>query len=399
MGVMRFETTNLTVRDWTIASLLDVGLQGRAIAALCHTSPAQVSMVRKLVRQGGHDALVHRRPGRSRKLTGRRLLRAMKLRQEGKTHDQIGEALGVSSATARRAVYGVARGGERQQVLGGVGASPTPAPSSPVVEQPSSEEGSDGESRSPATEAAEMPPGVGEPESSAPCTESADGVADQLESSGSQGEKKPTELIPAMPLPAGPAEHPSRYAGTLMICSAVQMLGLNRALTVATVQRPQTAWYDAQQAVMALMSAWGAGFGSLEAMHERDARSLGVVLGLERSPCVRTHHRAIAQMGAVFDPIALGAALLQGLMGAVGQAPRVFGIDGHFKAYSGPEPVDKGWDTKQEAVFRPPTYAHEGAERAGGRNAVLDMPALARGHEPSTMGFSGGAAARTRRHG
>jgi hypothetical protein len=62
-----------------------------------------------------------------------------------------------------------------------------------------------------------------------------------------------------------------------------------------------------------------------------------------------------------------------------------------------------GWyrdkDGKQEAVFRPPTYAHEGAERAGGRNAVLDMPALARGHEPSTMGFSGGAAARTRRHG
>ena len=67
--------------------------------------------------------------------------------------------------------------------------------------------------------------------------------------------------------------------------------------------------------------------------------------------------------------------------------------------HSAPGPPTATQAQKQEAVFRPPTYAHEGAERAGGRNAVLDMPALARGHDPSTMGFSGGAAARTRRHG
>jgi len=40
-------------------------------------------------------------------------------------------------------------------------------------------------------------------------------------------------------------------------------------------------------------------------MHERDARGLGVVLGLERSPSVRTLHRAIAQMVDTYDPIAL----------------------------------------------------------------------------------------------
>lgn len=349
MAVMAFDAGNLTARDWTIASLLEVRLKGTTIAALCHTSPAQVSMVRKLVREGGHEALIHQRPGRGRKLTGTRLMRAMDLRRKGKTHDQIGEKLGVSSATARRAVLGIARGGAKQQALGGVGAPPSPDRSSSLVEPSSPEKLSGEEPSSVATEPPVVTEAATAQDDSSRNIESADGVARQP---GCQREKKPKELIPAMPLPSGPVEHPCRYAGTLLICAAVQVLGLFRALTVASVQRPETSWYDGWQAVVALLSAWAADFGSLEAMHERDARALGVVLGLERSPSVRTLHRAIAQLVAVFDPIALGTVLLRGLMAAVGQAPRVFGVDGHFKPYFGKEPVDKGWDTKRRLAHR-----------------------------------------------
>ena len=92
------------------------------------------------------------------------------------------------------------------------------------------------------------------------------------------------------------------------------MLGVFSAIDAALVARPVEAVYDAHQVFAALMAAWGAGYGSLEAMHERDARALGVILGLERSPSVRTLHRAIAEMGDRGDPIELDAALMRGIL-------------------------------------------------------------------------------------
>lgn len=57
-------------------------------------------------------------------------------------------------------------------------------------------------------------------------------------------------------------------------------------------------------------------------------------------------------MVSVFEPIALRSALLRGLIAAFGRLPSVFGIDGHFKAYSGKEPIDKGYNTKRRLVER-----------------------------------------------
>jgi hypothetical protein len=87
-------------------------------------------------------------------------------------------------------------------------------------------------------------------------------------------------------------------------------------------------------------------------MHERDAHGLGVVLGLERSPSVRTLHRAIGQMTSSIDLGVFGDALMQGLRRSLTQAPTVFGIDGHFKAYSGKAPIDKGWDSKRRLATK-----------------------------------------------
>lgn len=396
LPVMAFEVGDLTARDWTIASLLEAGLKGRTVAALCHTSPAQVSMVRKLVRQDGHDALIHGRPGRRKKLTGSRLKRAMELRRQGSSVRDIGEELGVSASTAARAVQGIARGeGEQQAILAGVGAPPSmddaPTSDEPSCETPSLE----------ATESSDETESTGTGHVVEP-----DSPVASVEQSTSPEEDVPRELLPAWPLPDGPAEHPCRYAGTLLICAAVQMLGLFDASREAWVRRPKKSFYDAQQAVVALVSAWAAGFVSLEAMHERDARALGVVLGLERSPSVRTLHRAIRQMVERFDPIALGVQLLRGLIAAVGKVPRIFGVDGHFKPYFGKERIDKGYDTKRRMVLRgiSDVLVHDeqgriwlGAEVDAGDALYMHLPSSARklraeldGDEQVVLGFDRG---------
>jgi hypothetical protein len=160
------------------------------------------------------------------------------------------------------------------------------------------------------------------------------------------------ELMAGALLASSPAEHPCRYAGTLLLCAAATAIGVFAALDAARVARPIEAVYDAHQIVAALLAAWGANYGSLEAMHERDARALGVILGLERSPSVRTLHRAIVQMRARFDTVALTAALIRGVLSARLPDRLWFGADGHFKAYSGNEPIDKGWDSKRRLASK-----------------------------------------------
>jgi hypothetical protein len=167
-------------------------------------------------------------------------------------------------------------------------------------------------------------------------------------------EASPTsdELMPGARIPSGPAEHPCRYAGTLLLWAAAAVIGVDTALRKALAVRPKGSVYDALQVVLAMMASWVSGYGSLEAMHERDARALGVVLGLERSPSVRTLYRAIMQIGAVFDPVALTTALMQGVLSARLPERLWFGVDSHFKTYSGDAPIDKGWDSKRRIAVK-----------------------------------------------
>ncbi len=169
------------------------------------------------------------------------------------------------------------------------------------------------------------------------------------------------ELLPGAQLVSSPVEHASRYAGVLLVCAALIVIGVSRALDAAHVVRPKTAVYNAHQVLVSLLAAWGAGYRSIESMHERDAHALGVILGLERSPSVRTLHRAIVQMIVGFDPILLRAQLMHEMTSVSLPEPpkapelpklRWFGVDGHFKVYSGTAPIDKGWNSKQRLACK-----------------------------------------------
>jgi hypothetical protein len=254
---------------------------------------------------------VRGRPGRPRKLTGGKLEKLRRLYEAGLTQVAMAKALGVDPSVVRKALRGLGLptgAADRQACLSGVGgasasASAVEGPNRQNAEEPTPQprEASD-------DEAGEQGLSV-----SAPAERHAEraerrapgGVEHDADETRASAEATAEELLPGAELVAGPAEHPSRYAGTLLLAAAMEVLGVARALAAANVRRANGAIYDAQQMVIALACAWVAGFKSLESMHERDARGLGVVLGLERSPSVRTAHRAIRQMVERFDPAAL----------------------------------------------------------------------------------------------
>ena len=317
--VLSYSSSDAVGRDFVIATLLHIGLRGKSVAQLCAMSEAHVTGVRKRVAAGGVEALAWRgKRGPRKKLTGRKLTKLRKLNAQGLTLSAIGRALSVHHSTVACALAGL--GVER---------------GAPVEQATLPQVGGRGVAEA-------LDEGAMRQEATAPAKESSPGAVAAREEA----------LSPGAELPVGPTEHPSRYAGTVLLAAAMAKLGVPCALDEANVRRRDAAVYDAGQVVMALACAWVAGFESLESMHERDARGLGVVLGLERSPSVRTAHRAIGDMVEHFDPIALGTGLMRGLRAAGRDQPLLFGIDGHFKEYTGDAPIDKGWNAHKRMATK-----------------------------------------------
>ena len=333
---MSFALDNAVERDVAIATVLNLGWTTDRTAALCGVSHGQVCKVRERQREGGTEAFVQQATrGRPRLLFGATLKRVVQWRGEGKSVAWIAARVEVSEPVVREALRRQAPNGFAGQTsLAAIGAGKK------EVETSAACGGSI----------------VGAPiETSAPHIEAIEEPTTSLPSNASESAPASTrgsELSAGAELAVSEAEHPSRYAGLLLLCAASAAIGVSEALSTAGASRGGRAVYDSNQVLMSLMAAWGAGFGSLESMHERDAHALGVVLGLERSPSVRTMHRAIAELAASFDASRLGAELARGLMTTRLPERLVFGVDGHFKPYNGAEPIDKGWDSKRRIAVK-----------------------------------------------
>ena len=354
-------------RDVAIATLLRVGhgLKTDTIAELCDASHGWVCYVRRRLAEGGLDRVLERaRRGPERKLVGAKERRLREMHADGTSVRKIGKALGVSKSVVGSEIKRLKLppcGWRMKQAVWPVTA-PTAGPAAmqtsvePTVTPPDGmeeerKEDASMEAPSPAPEGLITPsPESGiTPEGALESVVEA--VVEALETSD-DASPAPVDLVAGAPLASGPAEHACRYAGTVLLCAGATALGVFSALDAARAARPVDAVYDAHQIVSALLAAWGAGYGSLEAMHERDARALGVIVGLERSPSVRTLHRAIAQISARSDALELNAALMRGVLAARLPERLWFGLDGHFKAYSGEEPIDKGWDSKRRLASK-----------------------------------------------
>ena len=383
MPFYSFSLHDPIARDVAIAAVLSLGWTLDATATLCGVSHGTVSGVRSRLNKGGMAAVIdHGRPGRPQVLVGAKLKKALEMAEAGARVPQIARTVGVSEPTVRMELRSRGLLGSPEQLsVPCVGARGQQGRSTPECQECDSHQESD-----PATipEVSQKTAPVHDPEEEQPvepfvaeatCSpESAIQPATLASSPPSLAPTVPavpavpastqedttetlvapqsTELQPGAILLSGPGEHPCRYAGLLLLCAAAIFIGVCDATDAANVARPKEAIYSAHQAILGQMAAWGAGYASLEALHERDARALGAVLGLERSPSVRTMHRAIGQMAAVFDAAVLVAELAKGLMRAFAPERMVFGIDGHFKEYCGDEPIDKGWNTKKRMAVK-----------------------------------------------
>lgn len=357
MIVAAFQQSDELMRDVAIATLVlgGHGLTTDAIAELCGASHGWVCEVRKRYRSGGLEAVLARgASGPPRLLVGRKADRLREMHGAGERLGKIAAALGVSERLVSKEVkrLGLPRSGwgRAQATVPGVGggapkkrraARATGAELAAKGEAPAD----DGSGAAEAADTDEPSP-PSEDGSAAPCNEEERECGDDAAVEPHESDVAEVELGAGVRLAPG-TEHPCRYAGTLLVCAAAAAIGVPRALELARVARPATAVYDALQVLLAMMAAWVAGYRSLEAMHERDARALGVILGLQRSPSVRTLHRAVEQMGSAFDAVQLGAGLIRGLLDARRPDRLWFGADGHFKAYAGDAPIDKGWDSKR----------------------------------------------------
>ena len=349
--VLVFEVGDRAGRDVAIASLVRAKIPDDEIRALCGVSHGWVCKVRARLRAGGIDEVVRVRPsGRPRAISARTRGRVVKLKAEGKSGRAIARALDIAPSIVGRELQELA---SERAVQVEIDAAPGCAeassePAAPPVPHRAED--------APEEKLVEEEPSSSE---ESLCTEAPAGE-DEVSPSAEQpseiehevSAKQEEELAPGAPLPSGPTEHPTRYAGLLLVVGALCALGIRKAFEASRVSRPKGAIYDATTTLFAMMSAWIAGFVSLESMHERDARALGVVLGLERSPSVRTLHRAVAQMRATFDPSAFSAEWIRSLAAATLPQRLIFGVDGHFKTYTGEEPIDKGWDSKRRLATK-----------------------------------------------
>lgn len=320
--IAQWSEADPVARDLFIAAALRIGWRGKTVAALSFSLPSYVSRVRSRVAEGGFAALAQRsQGGRPSTLTLVQRRRALRLRREGLALAPIAAKLGVALSTLGRALQGVGAGpGATQEALA-LAASTTD-----TVQEPAPCD--DGATCAPSTPRAPIEP----VEPVEPVEPEAPRAGDALAPDG--------------------APHACRYAGTVLVAAAVQALGLDAVLAGASVQRPAKAIYAARQVVVAMSAAWASGHPSIESMHERDPFALGVVLGLARSPSVRTLHRAMVQMTAQLDPIQWWAGWMTELMRRCAPTIPVFGVDGHFKPYAGDAPIDKGWNTKRRLAER-----------------------------------------------
>ena len=310
--VYEYQEDDLTHRDLAVIGLRRIGLRGKRIAMVCRVSESEVTRVRRRYEKGGTAGLV-RAPTREglSPLSAEERSRAIAMRSAGASLDTVARTMRLSlprviATLDAEGLGSVGRGHRLRTHL------PAQLPLTSVEPEPS-----------PADEPAAEP-----------------------ETRPARDAEDDEELRPGMPLAAG-TEPRSQYAGLVLLTSTLCDLGIVPALKVASAKRSDKAVYSAPTIAMTLCAGIAAGYHSLESLHERDAYGLGVVLGTERCPSVRTMHRALTQMTATYDRVALHGELARHLARRAPMDVRVFGVDIHFKTYTGKERIDKGWNSKR----------------------------------------------------
>jgi transposase len=333
VAVHSYSEDDEVTKRYVMVSLVDAGhaTQGEVAQAFGLAERTLRRLARRY-EKAGVEGLMARggwRPGR-RRLSSKRLQEIERLHAEGTSNREIARRLGVTENAIRKQV-GPTRSDARQLSL------PCPEP----VEGPGAEPVS-------AISAMTSPPIVETAATSAhdetpvaPCPEPVEGPSlddDPRDRSRDRGMACLGLLDDAAPLFAD-AEGVSG-AGVLCALPALVHGGVFR-VAAKLYGGIGPAFYGLRTTLLVLlfMSLWR--IKRPESLKERDPASLGLVLGLDRAPEVKTVRRKLTRLAARHKAGDLATELARVRVAKLGAAVGFLYVDGHVRAYHGERDIPK----------------------------------------------------------
>ena len=298
-------------RRWAAVRLAALKAAGVAeIAAAFDVTPTTVWLWKQLLTEGGIAALVPEKKGpkRASRLTESVIARVVELRSTGLSQQAVGDAVGVSEFSVRRALKIAA-----EQASAAVA---TPASEEPEALAPS-----------PA-----QPPAL--PFLPVPVPRTAERASAAL-------------LEGASPVFA-PAAH-IRHAGLFLAFPALETTGLLACAKEMYGALPN-GFYGLDTILIDAVLRALAGEARAEGATRFDPAELGRVLGLDRAPEVKTIRRRISQLAETGKAGDLIAALAKHHLAGTGPGGEdlaaILYVDGHVRAYQGTKKIGKIYSTR-----------------------------------------------------
>lgn len=317
----RYDDGDVGLRNLALVSLCEARLvSGLEAAELFGLSPGYVSALRVRIRRQGSVALVPPM-GRPPKLDAKDRATALRLAAEGMAGQDIAARLGVSGATISRLLASAP--------------APLPLPIEETAQQDAQEAQQDAEGTTDVG-------GTGETEAPAAPVPS------------------PTSLL-AVPIGA---PQPCRYAGATLLWPFLATVGFEDVF--AGVGGGPARRYDDLSVLGCAVFGFALGASSLEGVKHLGRADLGTLVGRGAAPELHTLRPRLGAIADACDPVEVQTALARGLRASDEAPSQVFFVDDHFVAYSGAQPVAKGWDARRRHACkgRTDTYVCDLGRRA-----------------------------------
>jgi hypothetical protein len=309
--VFRYPEDDIGMRNMAIVALTDAKVSGPDAALLFGLTAPYISRVRGNAKRHGTKGLV-RTVGRPPKLSARQVANVRRLAAAGETHANLATRyrVGRSSIT---------------ELLGRYGPLPLELPLVPTEEPRAGSEEDSSASGSAAVEdlgSGAEPVKDSDEEATAPARADREGLA--RISTGTFS---------------------SRYAGASLLYPYLGLVGAGTifsGLSGAPWRR-----YDDQSVLMCTVIGFALGIDTIEGAKHLRRGDAGAAVGMETIPELRTLRERLSALADGRDPLGLQRAFAKATLAADPPESPLYYLDDHFVAYTGGQPVAKGWNTRR----------------------------------------------------
>ena len=293
----RFADGDLGMRNLAVVSLTNTRLESKAVAAAFGLSETYVSILRGRVRDEGSSGLVRDR-GRPVAIDAKGETVAVSMAAKGKTQAQIAARLGVDRSTVSRLLKRLA--GEpvepEQLALGD----------------------------------------INDDEDDVAHDDGLVVAADGVENAGLDDSDTDHAVVTGV--------RPCRYAGAMLGWAFMDRVGFADVFKMAT---PVGYRYDTTTLLAGTTLGLLLGAGNIEGFKHLTRADLGVLVGIDGFPTIRTLRGRLGDAGDTANAIDLQTRLAKALLTVDAPAIDLFFVDDHFVTYSGSAPLAKGWNNRR----------------------------------------------------